>query len=67
MAFISCHYDNSRKLLPLDVVESLTSPFIFGMDVFTSYGHILALTRQLLVPTFQTKVHCQHLSNHERD
>jgi len=37
------------------------------MDVFTSYGHILALTRQLLVPTFQTKVHCQHLSNHERE
>lgn len=67
MSFIYCHYDNSRKLLPLDMVQSLTSPFIFWMDVFTSYGHILALTRQLLVPTFQTKVHCQDPSNHERD
>ena len=65
MAFISRHCNNSRNVLPLDVVESLTSPFIFRLDVFTSSGHILVLTRRLLVPTVQSsfiaKIHpCDH-------
>lgn len=65
MAFISRHCNNYRNVLPLDMVESLTSPFIFRLDVFTSSGHILALTRRLLVPTVQSsfiaKIHpCDH-------